>query len=161
MLTGYWMAEDPFESLSHTPIASPFGDAGVFLHGLCGIFAIALHEIFGYELSWVLDDLEDDEEDGDFDPWRHLVHIYCEAESGDEDAYIDVRGITTDEETFFDEFRDFFTEGSFGYGLPVDTIRDRIIEDMSEEEYAAAYEIAKELIHKNESYYKTEKESYA
>ena len=66
-------------------------DAGVFLHGNCGIFAMALHERFGYSIEHVVapaDDDDDDEEDSV--PGTQLVHIYCL----DGDTLYDVRGGT-------------------------------------------------------------------
>lgn len=67
-----------------------------FLHGNCDDFAAALSDCFGYQIEYVLGS------------GGMLIHAYCVQELADgELAYIDARGMTTDEELFFDEFRDW------------------------------------------------------
>ena len=68
-----------------------------FLHGLCDQFAAALSDFYGYEIEYIIDSCE------------LLVHAYCVTDIGGDKAYIDVRGITTDAELFFEEFEDFCT----------------------------------------------------
>lgn len=63
-----------------------------FLHGLCDEFAAMLSDVFGYEIECV--------RNGE----GRLIHAYCTAYIGEEKAYIDVRGITTDKSLFFEEF---------------------------------------------------------
>lgn len=63
-----------------------------FLHGCCDEFAATLSDIFGYEIECVRN------ADG------RLIHAYCVSYIGDEKAYIDIRGITTDPGLFFEEF---------------------------------------------------------
>lgn len=50
METLFWTHEDePFEALEKVDLGNRL-DASIFLHGECGIFALALHETFGYEI---------------------------------------------------------------------------------------------------------------
>lgn len=77
-------------------------DAHQFLHGFCDDFAAALSEVFGYEIEsvrhWEVPGLT-----------GSLIHVYCIAELHGEIAYIDIRGITTDAELFFEEFENEVT----------------------------------------------------
>lgn len=93
-----------FSFLEHVKVTDD-RDAYEFLHGFCDDFAAVLSEVFGYEIETV----------------RHwevpgligsLVHAYCIAELHGETAYIDIRGITTDAELFFEEFEDEVTYDS-------------------------------------------------
>lgn len=76
-----------------------------FLHGCCDEFAAMLSEIYGYEIECVRN--ADD----------RLIHAYCISYIGDEKAYIDIRGITTDPKSFFSEF-----ENELTYYPPDDSI---------------------------------------
>ncbi len=67
--------------------------AYAFLHGVCDEFAVMLSDIYGYEIETVRNGV------------GRLIHAYCISQIGDEKAYIDVRGITTDAELFFNEFK--------------------------------------------------------
>lgn len=68
-----------------------------FLHGCCDEFAVHLSNVYGYQIESVRDEDE------------KLVHSYCIDMIGDKKVYIDIRGITTDAELFFDEFSDWIT----------------------------------------------------
>ena len=68
-----------------------------FLHGHCDEFAAALSDYYGYEIEYIIDSC------------NTLVHAYCVTEVGGDKAYIDVRGITTDADLFFEEFEAFCT----------------------------------------------------
>lgn len=87
-------------------------DANFFLHGSCGVFALALHDIFGYRLGWLLDDEYNSKDSDDLyasDPYMHIVHIFCVAETPEYGAlFVDVRGMVDNAEMFFREFEDFF-----------------------------------------------------
>lgn len=52
--TLFWTCEgeEPCEALEKIDLGDGM-DASIFLHGVCGIFALALHETFGYGL-WVV-----------------------------------------------------------------------------------------------------------
>lgn len=62
----------------------PYEDADIFRQGSCQIFAYALHEEFGYKVYKI--------------QVGKSFHIFCK--SDDESKYIDVRGITSDFNTF-------------------------------------------------------------
>ena len=65
--------EDYGEALEAIAV-EPFGsvsNAVSFLHGHCGIFALALHFAFGYPIKRIVAYDEEVEDD-------YLVHIYCE-----------------------------------------------------------------------------------
>ncbi len=94
-----------------------------FLHGCCDIFAMVLHEKYGYKLEYA--------------EWLGLVHAYCVAEHNGETFYIDVRGISTDYEEFMKEFEDVMDKKKVSL-FRTDTIPDRYI-------YKSPSEINKEL----------------
>lgn len=72
-----------------------------FLHGDCGLFAAMLSDIYGYEIECIRETRDDE-------PGK-LIHAYCVAKINNEKAYIDVRGITTDVEIFYEEFENQMT----------------------------------------------------
>ena len=74
-------------------------DATIFLHGICGVFALALHHLLGYPIEVLLDDSEGE-------MWARLVHLYCPVEVREQQGYADVRGITTSWDGFLAEFAD-------------------------------------------------------
>ena len=107
MKTGLWAKctdpDDICSVLEQIPVCAGGNnfDAVAFLHGVCGIFALALHDRFDYRLDWVLDD----EYDGAFknNPWAHLVHVFCSITDGEDIlATVDARGISDDFELFID-----------------------------------------------------------
>ena len=128
-------------------------DGQTFLHGECGIFALALHDTYGYDLGWLLDDDEENESDN---PWHHLVHVFCitNVDGEDDPVYIDVRGCQTNESRFEDPFEDFFVEPNYVYGVSYETIRDNIWMEMSKEEYDTFYKAAKLFIEQCKEFYK-------
>lgn len=73
-----------------------------YLHGFCDEFAAMLSEIYGYEIEsarhWETEGFT-----------GKLIHAYCLCEVQGKLAYIDVRGITTDPERFFEEFENEVT----------------------------------------------------
>lgn len=146
METLFWTSESengPCEALEEINLGDGL-DASIFLHGVCGIFALALHETFGYEL-WVVAYEPEDWEDED-DAWTNrLVHVYCQKDG----YYIDVRGITDDRNAFFDEFADFLYGDDEYIDIPATDLKDWISSSMSSEEYESFYSAAKDLIQKN------------
>lgn len=68
-------------------------NAEMFLHGICHIFAYALHQKFGYEI------LELRSKSGT------TVHWCCITNYNGREMYIDVRGITTDYDELLMEFQ--------------------------------------------------------
>lgn len=87
-------------------------DAGVFLHGHCAVFALALRDLYGYAMFVAPDDGYDPGEDPDGTgalDW--MAHCFCVAEAPDGTAVrIDVRGATDDAGSFFGPFEDFTTQ---------------------------------------------------
>lgn len=78
-------------------------DPYLFLHGECPHFAMALSRRFKYQIERVRD----------ID--SNLIHVYCISQHRGQRVYIDVRGMTTDARTFFDEFADwvsFYDDGT-------------------------------------------------
>lgn len=73
-----------------------------FLHGDCGLFAAMLSDVYGYEIECIRETQDDDF------PGK-LIHAYCVTTLNNEKAYIDVRGITTDSEVFYEEFENQMT----------------------------------------------------
>ena len=74
-------------------------DAGIFLHGICGVFALALHDRFGYPIEHVVVLEEPDDEDAE--PYNDLIHIYCVSDN----KFYDVRGCADNEDLFLMNFR--------------------------------------------------------
>ena len=147
--TLFWTCEgeEPCEALEKIDLGDRL-DASIFLHGVCGIFALALHETFGYEIWAVAFEPEDwgDKED----TWENrLVHVYCQKG----DCYVDVRGITDNEDAFFDEFADELYGDDEYIEVPATDLRDWIFESMSSEEYTFFHNAAMDLIQKHYAEY--------
>ena len=123
-------------------------DAGIFLHGICGIFALALHDRFGYPIEHVVVLEEPDDEDDE--PYNDLIHIYCFSDN----KFYDVRGWTDNEDLFFDEFSDWI-DGNEDY-LPLDseTCKEFVKEYMCETQFTELYNIALSIIDTNPERYK-------
>lgn len=72
--------------------SSPYEYADVFLHGSCQLFALELHNRYGYEgLNLQV-------------PGNENRHFFCTTNVGGKDVYIDVRGITDNLDDLIDEF---------------------------------------------------------
>ena len=97
MQKGFWNHSGiSWQDLKNEPSAeghTPYD----FLHGCCDVFAIILHEKYGYSLEYV--------------EWLGLVHAYCVAKHDNREYYIDVRGVCSDYNTFFKEFDVFGVQG--------------------------------------------------
>lgn len=67
-----------------------YSDASVFLQGSCQLFAHCLHNKFGYKIYSIR--------------CRDYfgLHIFCKSEIYGKEAYIDIRGITSDFNSFCD-----------------------------------------------------------
>ena len=70
----------------------PWLDAYNLLRSYAPDFAIALHDFLGYNIE-VVNALD-----------GRLIHAYCVSEYAGKKVYIDVRGITTNPELFYEEF---------------------------------------------------------
>ena len=101
-LRAHGLSEANFNFLENVAVGDYF-KLYDFLHGHCDEFAAALSEYYGYEIEYILDSS------------NVLVHAYCVTEIEGVKAYIDVRGITINDNLFFDEFADFciYKDGRF------------------------------------------------
>lgn len=126
----FWDQPSPAEALENVKLSGDI-DADFFLHGVCGFFALALHQEFGYPVYVVAAEPEDWEDAND--TWENrIVHIYCR--SGD--TYIDVRGKTEDEEAFLNEFADFLWGGGDEYlELEPKELEEFLAKSMDQDEY--------------------------
>ena len=71
-----------------------------FLHGMCFDFALTLAERYNYNIE-ILDIRKGRRRAG-----KSLVHAYCTKTVNDIKYYMDIRGITTDKELFFEDFEE-------------------------------------------------------
>lgn len=74
-----------------------YTSASDFLMGSCHLFALALHEKFGYTVYEIIreKDLNDPDKDS-------LIHAFCKFQCDGVDLYVDVRGITSEYDKFMD-----------------------------------------------------------
>lgn len=85
-------------------------DAQMFLHGICGVFALALHRRFGYCMHAYYTVVPAEGAADNDETEQVLCHIFCTHPpyAGNDSFFIDVRGVTTEKESFYTEFDDFF-----------------------------------------------------
>lgn len=140
MKTGFWLTPAIDEALENAHLST--GDeSSIFLHGLCGIFALALHEKFGYELEYIVDKNEPPS-------LAYLIHVYCH----EEDQFIDIRGQTDDKDTFMAEFEDFF-ERYVTIPVDVETLA-KALTDWTDSETLTRYtDAARAFIQAHKDYY--------
>lgn len=127
-------------------------DASIFLHGVCGIFALALHDWFGYGIEHVVAPMEPEgefEEEEDNAPVTTLVHIYC----GSEGMLYDVRGGTSDESAFFEEFSDWIDGDEDYFAFDSKECRQFVRGCMTEAEYRQYYNAAIKIISEHKEWY--------
>ena len=159
MKTGLWAKctdpDDICSVLEQIPVCAGGTnfDAVAFLHGVCGIFALALHDRFDHKLDWVLDD----EYDGAFknNPWAHLVHVFCSITDGEDIlATVDVRGISDDFELFLDEFADFVDYPGVWVSPPSrEELEREMIREVGAETYKEYYQAAMTIIEEHPDWY--------
>lgn len=157
MPTLFWQEKDPGDALEHIKCAATGSDAQIFLHGVCGIFALALHEEFNYTVTVYAEPVEED-----YEPISdRIIHIYCQHE----DKYIDVRGITTDKTAFLDEFADFTSSRAEWDDViehfPITDLTDMVNAMMAAEEFNKYMADAKTLIAKYRDGYSIKEEDKA
>ena len=75
----------------------------MYIHGRCHIFALALHNVFGYKMIFLWD-TESWDEDGNIG--TSLTHAYTESNTG---KFFDARGILT-RANIEDDFSDFLND---------------------------------------------------
>lgn len=147
MQTGFYNAGDMDVALFDLSCAEfPTIDGMMYLHGVCDIFALALHDTYGYELCRGM------AYDYDVDD-NVLVHAFCmTVSSNGEDVFVDIRGCTTDEKLFEDEFSDW--EMEYDFSIPREVVHFGLIRDMTKEEFETFYEAAKIFIKMGDSIYR-------
>lgn len=142
--SGFWLYRpDSMEAqMKHSMVRTAGGfepmDATIYLHGVCGVFALALHDRLSHPIEALLDD-----SDGPL--WSRLVHLYCPVKVLGQQGYADVRGITTS----WDEFLDEYAELSGAWERqPVDPdkLRERLLSEMDKETLDRFYRGAVRLI---------------
>ena len=146
----YQYGADPDEVMLSTYVDREHDvDAYCFLHGMCTIFAVALHREFGYPI-YMLRDADDEP------VLASLIHIYCIA--GDSKGmrhYVDARGVTASKDAFLDSFEDFF-DFPAEQEIQEDEVERLMIEDMGKETYQFFLNCANQLITLHKDYYNKE-----
>ena len=113
----------------------PYDNAYIFLQGICNIFALCLHNKYGYEIC------ELNDENG-------TCHYFCIDYNKGVKRYIDVRGITTSYEEFINEFPNLKNKNIIQHKKinPLDFKDDEIWEN-------AGYKFAEYVIDEKEKFY--------
>lgn len=116
-----------------------------FLHGVCGVFALALNGRLGYPIAalhW-----EDEAPD---DLWTGLEHFFCIVPGG---MYVDVRGTTDDFQAFCMEFSSpkYFRVLE---DLDATKLKSDLMQEMGESNLSMLYGEAVAEIESNLEYYK-------
>lgn len=105
MTTGFYQfGNDPAEVMNSTYLdVERRYDAGIYLHGICGVFAAALAKKFGYEICM----LRDAEDEPGIDS---ALHIFCVCNNSEAHGqlFVDARGITDNRHDVIGEFGAFF-----------------------------------------------------
>ena len=125
-------------------------DAWSYLHGMCGVFALALSQEFGYPI-WIIQDSKDDP------VLESLIHVFCVVNNADgQKQYIDARGVTTNEDRFLRSFGKFFDSPVYREFMPKE------VELLMKDDLGTAYEYfldcAKKLISLHQVYYEIKEE---
>ena len=143
MRTGFYLTPNVDEALENVEVSGN-NSAEIFLHGLCAVFGLALHQRFGYPIEYLVDSYG---EDSSMDS---LIHAYCF--DPDSELYVDVRGATESEDECFSEFEDFFTDGEV-LGAPAEKMATWVKNQMGEETFQQYLIAAKGLIDQHPEYY--------
>lgn len=162
--TGFWLSANPESAMKGVSLRELRGyslltsdkSAWDFLHGNCLAFAAVLNKTFGYEIRIAWDaSFEGRTEniwetpaicspDGPESFWEHLVHGYCAAELDGRTVYIDVRGITTERQPFFDAFAKRFHPHPFEEREIPPALLEKFL--LSDEDSRPLFSLAKTLI---------------
>ena len=113
-------------------------DTTIYLHGVCGVFALALHDRLGYPIEALLDD-----HDGLL--WSRAVHLYCPVKVLGQQGYADVRGITTNWEEFLEEYAKL-SDTWERQPVDPDELREHLFMEMGEDTLEQFYRGAVRLI---------------
>lgn len=137
--TLFWKEDEPGEILESIQLTQVDFSADIFLHGVCGFFALALNKKFGYDIVAYAE-----ENIMGLGWYERLIHLFCRKG----DAFIDVRGVTEDEDAFLDEFSDFASRYSECFQIQPEELEKVLQKEMSQEEYQNFLEAAEELINR-------------
>lgn len=141
MKTGFWTRPDVNVALETTRLPSG-DDATIFLHGVCGAFALALHERFGFDVAFVIDEYAEEH------TLDELVHVYC-LDDGD---FVDVRGRVDDEDAFLEDFEDFLAE-PVHVGVDAKTLEETLTRWMGRDALERYKTLATGFIREHEDFY--------
>lgn len=142
--SGFWLYRpDAMEAqMKHFMIRGASGfeeiDATIYLHGVCGVFALALHDRFKHPIEALLDD-------NDLPMWSRLVHLYCPVKVLGQQGYADVRGITTSWDEFLTEYAELSNTWERKLVDP-DELREQLFMEMDKEILEQFYRGAVRLI---------------
>lgn len=115
--TGFWTGVDldapDFAHLNDIVLDSGPDDSiflGDYLHGVCSVAAIALHDIFGYQVLSLYDENEAKKYGikSKYSPIFPIIHDFCYDPK--HRVYIDVRGAISQFDVFVSEFDDFIDD---------------------------------------------------
>lgn len=142
--SGFWLYRpDTMEAqMKHFMVRAASGfeamDTTIYLHGVCGVFALALHDRFGHSIEALLDD-------NDLPMWSRMVHLYCPVKVLGQQGYADVRGITTSWDEFLEEYAEL---RSTWERQPVDPdeLREQLLLEMDKDTLEQFYLWAVRLI---------------
>ena len=93
----HYFSEDDEEILEDILIGTDGMNAMCYLHGFCNDIAMYLSKRFNYEVVMVIEYDDEIEKDA-------LVHAFNTVEKDGERYYIDIRGITTNEDEIMQSF---------------------------------------------------------
>lgn len=144
----YQYGNDPEEVMLSVKLdAEDKVDSYCFLHGLCTIFALELHQEFGYPIYMLYS--VDDEPVLD-----SLIHVFCQVEDGAGIRhFIDARGVTDSEEAVIRSFGEWYSAPAFKEVAPEELERLNFA-DMGNCICDYYRGCARELINRFREYYK-------
>lgn len=126
-----------------------------FLHGHCDVFALALHDLYGYPIGMKIDDDACAEDPSDADAaMGYMTHVYCITTFPDgTEAFCDIRGMTPDAAWFFEPFEDFLTLPGMPCAQPSpEQLRANAIHFMGQTPFDTVYGLAMKAIQGNPWY---------
>ena len=142
--SGFWLRkQDVMEAqMKHSMVRTSRGfetmDATIYLHGVCGVFALVLHDRIGHPIEALLDD-------NNLPMWSRIVHLYCPVKVLGQQGYADVRGITTSWDKFLEEYAEL--SGAWErQPVDADELRDQLLMEMDKETLEQFYCDAVRLI---------------
>lgn len=140
--SGFWLygPGSMEEQMKHFSVSNGFEilDTTIYLHGECGVFALALHDRLGYPIEALLDD-------SNGTVWNRLVHLYCPVKVLGQQGFADVRGITTDWNEFLKEYAEL-SDSWERQPVDPDELRKQMLKEFGKETLEQFYLVAVALI---------------